>query len=298
MHMKKGIIGIIFMALFLLASGCDRGFQANYDEYMGDMSTIHELDEEFNEKINQIDLEALVEETSARDPEVDLDKLSSLNDMLSEEVEPLIEEMNTEMEQVEVVEEDLREIHETYKESLELKGKFVDELNGYVETYYKSALSNETLIELSQTFMENQEERDQVIEDLRKGEEGGETDELIKQINSNSEELDGKSEQLKQNEPRDDRTTYINEVILPLVDRHIRSLNQVNLETEIAMQVRSLTLEMYYGFEKYYQERTKAMEYNEQLQQLQLQNILPYKSTYSQLDDQYWKGLKEIEDGL
>ncbi|GAA3733980.1 hypothetical protein GCM10022378_22730 [Salinicoccus jeotgali] len=298
MHMKKGIIGITFMVLLLLASGCDRGLQANYEEYMSDMETIHELDEEFNDKINQIDLEALVEETSARDPEIDLEKLSSLNDMLSEEVEPLIEQMNMKMEQVEVAEEDLRESHETYKESLELKGKFVDELNGYVETYYKSARSNETLIELSQAFMENQEERDQVIEDIQKGEGETETDELIEQINSNSEELDGKAEQLKQNEPRDDRTTYINEVILPLVDRHIRSLNQVNLETEIAMQVRSLTLEMYYGFEKYYQERTRTMEYNEQLQQLQLQNILPYKSTYNQLDDQYWKGLKEIEDGL
>lgn len=298
MHMKKGIIGITFMALFLLSGGCDRGFQANYDEYMTDMEDLHELDEEFNNKINQIDLETLVEETSARDSEIDLDKLSSLNEMLSEEVEPLIEQMNTEMEQVEVGDEDLREIHETYKESLELKGKFVDELNGYIGTYYKSARSNETLIELSQAFMENQEERDQVIEDIRKDEGKTESDELIEQINANSEELEGKAEQLKQNEPRDDRTTYINEVILPLVNRHIRSLNQVNLETEVAMQVRSLTLEMYYGFEKYYQERTRTMEYNEQLQQLQLQNILPYKSTYRQLDEQYWEDLREIEDGL
>ena len=68
---------------------------------------------------------------------------------------------------------------------------------------------------------------------------------------------------------------------------------------DVSMEMGTIyCLWMYYGFEKYYEERKNTMQYNEQLQELQLQNILPLRETYQQLDQEYYDQLNEIESEL
>ncbi len=265
---------------------------------MTDMEDVHALDSEYDEKMSQLEIGDLPEELSPRNQDIDMERLVSLSETLDQEIMPHVTQMKDAVETVEVSNEELVELHDSYIESLDLKQSFVQQLNDYIETYYMSVRSNEALIQLSQTFMENQEERDAVIDSISSEDETEEIDALIAQINENSTELEEESEVLQQDESRVEKMAHIDEVMLPLINDHIESLNQMNLETDRGVRVRSLTLEMYYGFEKYYQERKNTMQYNEQLQELQLQNILPLRETYQQMDEEYYERLNEIESEL
>ncbi|MFC3389435.1 EMYY motif lipoprotein [Salinicoccus sesuvii] len=295
----KILINIALILIFVvLAAGCGSNFDAEFDDYMTSMEEVHALDEEYDEKIAQLDIDDLPEEVSTRNSEVNLEKLISISETLDQEIVPVVERMNDKVVGIEVTESSLVDLHETYIESMEVKQNFVQNLNDYVKTYSSSVRSTEELIQLSQDFMKNQSERDEVIESATKESESNEIEGLISQINDNSEELEEESQMLQLDESQSNKMAHIDDTMLPLIDSHIQSLNQMNLDTDRAMRVRSLTLEMYYGFKKYYQERKNTMEYNNRLQELQLQNILPLRETYEELDREYDTQIEEIESEL
>lgn len=298
MRIKILMNGTLVLMLAVLAAGCGPGFEKNFDDYMASMEEVHALDTEYDEKMAQLDIDGLPEEVSPRNSEINLEKLMSISEALDQEIVPVVAQMNDKAVNIQVTDDQLVELHETYIESMEVKQDFVQGLNDYVETYALSVRSTEELIQLSQDFMKNQSERDEVIDSAIKELESREVDSIISQINENSTELEEESQILQLDESQSTKMAHIDNTMLPLIDSHIETLNQMNLETDSAMRVRSLTLEMYYGFRKYYQERKNTMDYNNRLQELQLQNILPLRETYEELDREYDAQIEEIESEL
>ncbi|MFC3420286.1 EMYY motif lipoprotein [Salinicoccus hispanicus] len=290
--------GILMVIFAMLAAGCGSGLDENFEDYMASMEEVHALDTEYENKMAELDIDSLPEEVSPRNPDINLEKLTTISEALDQEIMPVITQMNDKVGNIEVVDDQLVDLHDTYKESLEVKQDFVQGLNDYVETYAFSVRSNEELIQLSQDFMDNQRERDEVIDAASSGMETEEIDSIISQINENSTELEEESEILQLDESQATKMAHIDNTLLPLIDSHIETLNQMNLDTDSAVRVRSLTLEMYYGFRKYYQERKNTMQYNNRLQELQLQNILPLRETYEELDQEYNVQIEEIESEL
>lgn len=297
-HSLKNIFGLLLMFGLIILAGCSNALAEDMEKYMSDMEEIHELDEQFTAEAESLDYEYLPEELSSRSVDVDTERLEAISGKLEEDIVPLADQMAEKIKAVEVSNEELAEMHDSFKESVEIKQDFAAQLDEYVKAYLMSVRSNEELIELSQSFMENQEERDEIIENTENEEASDEIDNLIEQINKNSESLESESQLLQGDEPVDVKQEHIDDVMTPLINKHIQSLNQMNLETESAIRVRSLSLEMYYGFEKYYQERKNTMTYNEKLQGLQLQSIIPMKETYQKLDENYYSRIKEIESEL
>lgn len=268
------------------------------EKYMSDMEEIHKLDKQYTSEAESLDYEYLPEELSSRNADVDRERLQKISSKLEEDLVPLADEMAEKIANVKVNNEELTEMHDSFKESVESKQDFARQLDEYVKAYLMSIRSNEELIKLSQSFMENQKERDEIIEKTEDGAAADEIDRIIEQINKNSEVLESKTKVLQGDESVEQKQEHIDNTVAPLIEKQIKSLNQMNLETENAIRVRSLSLEMYYGFEKYYQERKNTMTHNEKLQGLQLQSIIPMKDTYEKLDEKYYNRINEIESEL
>src|SRR5699024_2265326 len=111
--------------------------------------------------------------------------VESISTKLEEDILPVADQMAEEIETVEVNNEELAEMHDSFRESVEIKQDFARQLDEYVEAYLMSVRSNEELIELSQSFMENQKARDGIIEKTDDTDAVGEIDGLIEQINEN-----------------------------------------------------------------------------------------------------------------
>lgn len=297
-QIKNKLSVIILLTCLIALTGCASQLEQDTEQYMNDMESIHDTEEEFQSEVDALDYEYLLDELSSRNEDVDTGRLEEIRAHLEDNVLPLAEQMSEDIENVEVNNEELTEPHDSYTESIELKHQFANQLYEYVDAYLMSEQSNEQLINLSQSFMDNQEERGNVIEAASGETETEEIDQLVEQINTNSEELDSESMLLQGDESIEGKQTHTEEVILPLIEDHIESLDRMNLRTESAIRVRSLSLEMYYGFEQYYQERKTTMLQNQKLQNLQLQDIIAMIDTFEKLDENYHEQLNEIESEL
>lgn len=297
-HVKvrpKGTFTLLLLCLFIL-SACGDPVAQEVEKYQEQMNGIHQMNEEVTRGLDDIDNEKIMEHVSDMDADSG-DEFESLADELENEILPLAGTMEDEASQVEVDRDEIRELHDLFIESAETKYEFAEQLGDYLTTYQNSVEASKRLIALSQSFMENQSERDDIIENAEDEEVVREIDVLIEQLNENSEALDEASDMLEGDEPMENKQEQIDEVLLPMLEEHVASLDTINLSTQQANRVRSISLEMYYGYQAYYEERKNTMLYNEKLQNIQLQNILSLQESYQKMDEEYREGLEELKNG-
>lgn len=288
---------LLFTLLTCLAlSGCNGDLSRELEDYQLEMEDIHELDETLQEDIRSLELEALQDSINMEE-DLESSDLDGQIERLENEILPGIEELEEEITDVEVENEEINTAFSVFEENVSVKSEFIEELHEYLTTYQNSLSSNQQLIELSQSFMSNQDERNEIIENTEGDSEAEEVDDIIDQVNQNGEALEEETQVLQSDESLEEKQSHIDNEVLPLIDDHIDVLNEMILETQEALRVRSLTLEMYYGFKQYYEERKKTIRYNNILQETQLQNILPMKETYEKLTEEYYETLEDLEDG-
>ncbi|WP_072709903.1 EMYY motif lipoprotein [Lacicoccus alkaliphilus] len=280
-----------------ILSACSDPMVQEMENYQEQMDDLHDINEEVTGHLDDIDSEEIINQVSSMDSASGEDEFDNTAAELEGEALPLAETLKEEAEAVEISEEEIQEMHEGFIESAETKHDFTKQLSDYLITYQDSLAASERLIALSQSFMENQGERDDLIENAGDEEVVREIDMLIEQLNENSEELDAASDVLEDDISMGNKQEQIDEVLLPMLEEHVESLNMVNLSTQQANRVRSVSLEMYYGYQAYYEERKNTMLYNEKLQNIQLQNILSLQESYQKMDEEYWERMEELKDG-
>ena len=287
---------LLLSGIFIL-SACGDPMAQEMEYYQEQMDDIHDINEEVTSHLDDINSEEIINQVSNMDSATGNDEFENLAAELEGETLPLAETLKEEAEAVETSEEEIQDLHGIFIESAETKHDFTEQLSDYLITYQDSVAASERLIELSQSFMENQGERDDLIENAGDEEVVREIDMLIEQLNENSEELDAASDALEDDISMESKQEQIDEELLPMLDEHVESLNMINLSTQQANRVRSVSLEMYYGYQAYYEERKNTMLYNEKLQNIQLQNILSLQESYQKMDEEYRGRMEELKSG-
>ncbi|MCD2138872.1 EMYY motif lipoprotein [Salinicoccus halitifaciens] len=298
-HVKagpKGTFTLLLICTFIL-SACGDPFAQEMENYQEQMDGVHKMNEEVTRGLDNIDGEEIIQHVSDIEAGAEDDEFEDLAAELESEILPLAETLEEEASAVETDREEIQEQHDIFLESAEAKADFTEQLSDYLITYQNSIEASERLIALSQSFMENQRERDDIIESAEDEEVVNEIDMLIEQLNENSEALYEASDMLESDEPMEKKQEQIDEVLLPMLDEHVTSLDTINLSTQQANRVRSISLEMYYGYQAYYEERKNTMLYNEKLQNIQLQNILSLQESYQKMDEEYRRGMEELKNG-
>lgn len=295
--MKSKISAFLLAAVCIMLFGCNDDLAGEIESYEQEMEDIHELDSTIQTQIDSLDLEALQESINDMDNTLEAEDLDPRIEQLENEILPEIEELESSLSDVQVDNEELNQVFGTFKENVDVKIDFTEALHEYLTTYQNSLVSSAQLVELSQSFMSNQEERNEVIENAAGDQEQEEIDHIIDQVNENTTELEQQSQILQSDASLEEKRDHIDEVLLPLIDEHINTLNEMFLESQGSVRVRSITLDMYYGFKQYYEERKQTILYNNVLQETQLQNILPMKETYEKLNQEYDDSLENLKSG-
>lgn len=276
-------------------TACSNSLDEALDAYEQDMSDIKEKNEQLSISVESFDFDLFNGGNNTNNSETLRAELNEMAETIEADMIPLLDDIEDQLETIEVTNEHIESIHNTFLESHEVKRNFISDLNRYVELYYQSLTKSEELVRLSQMFIENQEIRRQYIDNAETDEEEEEIDRLIDQINTNSEALEESANELQAEEQPQEKQTYIDETLSPLIENHIRALNEINLDTDLAIRVRSITLEMYYGYEKYYTERRDTIYYNEELERLQIDTILQQIDVYQELEDTHEEALEELK---
>lgn len=291
MNGKSLILRPLFLFPVLIIAACGNYLEADLHTYEESTEQLTGLNNEFNETVNNMNFDKL-QAMYYGDEDVDIEYLQNLKTEVDETLMPITDSMTEELDSIEVTNNELEELHGTLIESVSVKQDFTQQMSSFLNSYVLSIDSNSQLVSLSQSFITHQEERDNIIESAESAEEIDEINKLIDVLNKNSEELDEHSTAFHNEKSVEDKEKYANDILLPMLDEHIEALNSLNISTDKATRARTISLEMYYNYRTYFQERKKVMMSVENLQEVSLQNVLPLIETAATLDSQFKEALE------
>lgn len=291
MNDKSLILRPFGLLLVLLLAACGNNLKADLHTYEESTKQLISLNNEFNSTVNNMNFDKLQAMYYA-DEEVDIEYLQNLKTEVDENLVPITDSLSEELDNIEVTNSELEEVHRIISESISVKQDFTSQMSSFLDSYVLSIDSNSQLVSLSQSFITHQEERDNIIESAESPEEIDEINQLIEVINANSESLDEHSTEFHNKKSVEEKEQYANEILLPMLDDHIAALNALNISTDKATRARTISLEMHYNYRTYFEERKKVMGSVENLQEVSLQNVLPLVETAATLDSQYEEALE------
>lgn len=291
MNGKSLILRPLFLFPVLIIAACGNYLEADLHTYEESTEQLTGLNNEFNETVNNMNFDKL-QAMYYGDEDVDIEYLQNLKTEVDETLMPITDSMTEELDSIEVTNNELEELHGTLIESVSVKQDFTQQMSSFLNSYVLSIDSNSQLVSLSQSFITHQEERENIIESAESAEEIDEINKLIDVLNKNSEELDEHSTAFHNEKSIEDKEKYANDILLPMLDEHIGALNSLNISTDKATRARTISLEMYYNYRTYFEERKKVMMSVENLQEVSLQNVLPLIETAATLDSQFKEALE------
>ena len=285
MNGKSLVLYPLLLSVFLLAA-CGSNPEDDLRNYEEKTEQLTGLNNGFNETVNNMNFEKL-QAMYYGDEEADIEYLQELKTEVDENLVPITDSMTEELDSIEVTNDKLEELHGTLSESVNVKQDFTQQMSSFLNSYVLSIDSNSQLVSLSQSFITHQKERDNIIESAETSEEIDEMNQLIEVLNENSEALDEHSTAFHNEKSIEEKEEYVNDILLPMLDEHISALNALNISTGKATRARTISLEMYYNYRTYFEERKNVMVSVENLQQVSLQNVMPLLDTAATLDTQY-----------
>lgn len=291
MNGKSLILRPLFLFPVLIIAACGNYLEADLHTYEESTEQLTGLNNEFNETVNNMNFDKL-QAMYYGDEDVDIEYLQNLKTEVDETLMPITDSMTEELDSIEVTNNELEELHGTLIESVSVKQDFTQQMSSFLNSYVLSIDSNSQLVSLSQSFITHQEERENIIESAESAEEIDEINKLIDVLNKNSEELDEHSTAFHNEKSVEDKEKYANDILLPMLDEHIEALNSLNISTDKATRARTISLEMYYNYRTYFEERKNVMMSVENLQEVSLQNVLPLIETAATLDSQFKEELE------
>ena len=291
MNGKSLILRVQVLLAVLLLAACGNNLEADLNTYEESTEQLISLNNEFNETVNNMNFDKLQAMYNG-DEDVDIEYLQNLKMEVDENLVPITESLSEELDNIEVTNNELEEVHSIMSESVTVKQDFATQMSSFLDSYVLSIDSNAQLVSLSQSFITHQEDRDNIIESAESPEEIDEINQLIEVLNANSEALDEHSTAFHNEKSVEEKEQYANDILLPMLDEHIAALNALNISTDKATHARTISLEMYYNYRTYFEERKNVMVSVENLQEVSLQNVLPLVETAATLDSQYEEALE------
>lgn len=291
MNGKSLILHPVGLLLVLLLAACGNNLEADLLTYEESTEQLISLNNEFNDTVNNMNFDKL-QLMYYGDEDVDIEYLQNLKTEVDENLVPITDSLSEELDNIEVTNSEIEEAHSIISESVSVKHDFTSQMSSFLDSYVLSIDSNSQLVSLSQSFITHQEERDNIIESAESPEEVAEINQLIEVLNVNSEALDEHSTAFHNEKSVEEKEQYANDILLPMLDEHIAALNALNISTDKATRARTISLEMYYNYRTYFEERKNVMASVENLQEVSLQNVLPLVETAATLDSQYKEALE------
>ncbi|MGO1922832.1 MAG: EMYY motif lipoprotein [Jeotgalicoccus sp.] len=291
MNGKSLILRPFALLIILMLAACGDNLKADLQTYEESTEQLISLNNEFNDTVNNMNFDKL-QAMYYGDEDVDIEYLQNLKTEVDENLVPITDSLSEELDNIEVTNSELEEVHGITSESVSVKQDFTSQMSSFLDSYVLSINSNAQLVSLSQSFITHQEDRDNIIESAESAEEIDEINKLIVVLNANSEALDEHSTAFHNEKSVKEKEEYANDILLPMLDDHIEALNALNISTGKATHARTISLEMYYNYRTYFEERKNVMVSVENLQEVSLQNVLPLVETAATLDSQYKEELE------
>lgn len=294
--MKIKLLYLMMFVLVLIIAACGNELHSDLQNYKKDMKPIYKKENSILNDIDKLNLNRLDQLIGT---EVTVEKrkeLDELQNKLEKQIIPEVKDLKKQAENIDANTNDVKDAHNIYVSNVAKKEKTITELNEYISLFKKSIESNEKILEYTSVFEQNKSDAEKNAKLAKNNEEEKEDYEaLVSVIDKNSEELSSKAKYLNETQNVQDRADYIENEIIPLFSKNVKSLNQTNISSKRVNQMRQDQIEVYYTLINYYKERKKGIIIEDKLQKIQVSNGMNAQFTYLGKDEKYDKAIERLD---
>lgn len=145
----KSLILRPFVLLFvLLLAACGNNLKADLHTYEESTKQLISLNNEFNNTVNNMNFDKLQAMYYA-DEDVDIEYLQNLKTEVDENLVPITDSLSEELDNIEVTNSELEEVHRIVSESISVKQDFTSQMSSFLDSYVLSIDSNSQLVSLA-----------------------------------------------------------------------------------------------------------------------------------------------------
>ncbi len=293
----KIIIHLILLSCLTVLTACGNEVKSDINDYKSQMTDVQSEEKKLVESIDQLKLEKADQLIGTEVTEVKKEKLKSIESSLENKVRPQLAVYEKKLNAVDVQTKEVADVHDIYLDNFKKKKEFIKDIYDYIKLYNESIVSNEEILGYTEVFEKNKAKSEKFADraiDNKK--ERSDYNTLTDLINANSESLKSKVEFLMGSASTQEKQTYIDDTLLPLLSSHVEKLNQTNISSSNVIQMRKAQTEIYYSLINYYKERKHAMGIEEQLQNMPIQRILENTKQIKSIDEKYYDALNKLEE--
>ncbi|WP_165980606.1 EMYY motif lipoprotein [Macrococcus carouselicus] len=287
----------VLLLIGLMLSACGTSLQSDINDYKSQMKDVQSEEKKLVKYIDELELDKVDQLIGSEVTDQKKQRLQEKERTIEDDVLPQLAEYEEKMNKVNVDNPEIKEVHDIYINNFDEKKTFIENIHQYIKLYNASIDSNEEILGYTKIFEKNKETSEKYAELAASSKsELSDYNKLTEIINRNNEELKVKVEELMNISETAERIEYIDGLLVPMINKHIQSLNKMHIASPHTSHMRQAQIEIYYSLINYYKERKNAMKIEEQLRKLPVQSILSKAKSIKTVDDKYYQALKKLEE--
>ncbi|GGI39259.1 EMYY motif lipoprotein [Mammaliicoccus stepanovicii] len=294
--MKIKSLYIMLFILVLILVACSNEIDSDLKKYKREMKPLYNKEDAIKNDIGTLNLEQLDQLIGTEVTVEKQDELNQFQNKLEEDILPEIKDLRKQVKHIDTKTDEVKEVQDIYIHNVKHKENIISELNKYVTLFKQSIHSNEKILQYTKVFEQNKSDAEKNAKLAKNNPDDKEDYEsLVTVIDKNSEELSGKAKFLNETHSANEKSDYIDDEVVPIFKKDIKSLNQLNISSNKVNRMRQSQIEMYYTLIKYYQERKNSIMIEDKLQKIAAPSSINTQLTTLGRDEKYEKAINRLE---
>lgn len=295
--MKKLYAIILIFICSMIISACGNKVKSDINDYKAQMKEVQSEEKKLVEQIDRLGLDKADQLLGSEVTVEKKKKLKAIENNIQNKIKPQLMAYEKKVNSVHPQTAEVKDVHDIYLRNLKKKKQFISELEKYMKLFNQSILSNEKILEYTKVFEKNKALNEKYAQLASKNnKDAKDFDTLSTVINNNSDVLKQKVAYLTTDATVAQKQRYIDRTLIPLLKSNVEKLNRTNLSSKNVLGMRKATIETYYSLINYYKERKVAMDTENALQKLPIQDILENTKYIKSIDEKYYEALNNLEN--
>lgn len=295
--MKKLYTIILIFICSMIISACGNKVKSDINDYKAQMKEVQSEEKKLVEQIDRLGLDKADQLLGSEVTVEKKKKLKAIENNIQNKIKPQLMAYEKKVNSVHPQTAEVKDVHDIYLRNLKKKKQFISELEKYMKLFNQSILSNEKILEYTKVFEKNKALNEKYARLASKNnKDAKDFDTLSTVINNNSDVLKQKVAYLSTDATVAQKQRYIDRTLIPLLKSNVEKLNRTNLSSKNVLGMRKATIETYYSLINYYKERKVAMDTENALQKLPIQDILENTKYIKSIDEKYYEALNNLEN--
>ncbi|MEJ7541760.1 EMYY motif lipoprotein [Staphylococcus intermedius] len=270
-------VKIIILSFLIVGSltACTASSQKQMHAFDQQMKTVSEKERIVNQTLEEMNLNQLYDLSQTDTTDANKRAFDQLKKQIDNTLKPAMKAYHQEAQALPEENKDLKTLKSTYLEGIKGKQKVIEKLDHFVVLCQNSIRANENILDFTQQFEKYRSRVETQISSAKQTTQGAEDSvKLEARLDENNRYIKDKAETSIREKDGKAQMHAIQDEVIPLVQKQIKALNEMQLRDETANRARQNAVQMYYSLERYYQERVKTIEYNQQLAETNIRKLI------------------------